>query len=191
MSIGSWFKGMLASVFGGGGNADDALNPPAKAPENTDKDFIYPIIFVPGPPNLNASRNRAVNDAALPFTPDEYKKIRDEIEARKDLSPLMKQEMLKTVLKTNPKWVPTMNYKPKEQLSPSSSAIKKLYITPDNKIKIKFARGDTEYTYIGGNSVREAAQSVLDLINSKSIGQALNRKTPGSWAQRHYDRSAV
>ena len=66
-----WFKGLLARVFG------------PKAPQSTlgstvpenGVDFNYPVIFVPGPPNMNASRNREVNDAALPFTPEEYKKI--------------------------------------------------------------------------------------------------------------------
>ena len=103
----------------------------------------------------------------------------------------MKQEMLKEVIKHNPKWVPEVNKEPKEALKPSSSAIRSLRITPDNKIKIQFANGSKEYTYTGGNTVREAARSVLDLINSNSIGQALNRKTAGSWAQRHYDAGAA
>lgn len=188
MGIGNWFRGMLARVFGSAPTRSDL---PTVIEEKTDNGFDYPVIFVPGPPNFNALRNRSVNDAALPFTPEEYKKIRENIENRKDLNPYVKQEMIKEVIKTNPKWVPNVNTEPKEKLSPSSSAIRSLRITPDNKIKIQFANGSKEYTYTGGNTVREAAQSVLDLINSKSIGQSLNRKTPGSWAQRHYDASAV
>jgi len=184
----NWFRGLLARVFGAGPMRSDL---PTTIGDKADSGFNYPIIFVPGPPNFNAMRNRTVNDAALPFTPEEYKKIRDNIESRNDLNPYVKQEMLKEVIKSNPKWVPNVNAEPKEKLSPSSSAIRSLRITPDNKIKIQFANGSTEYTYTGGNTVREAAQSVLDLINSKSIGQALNRKVPGSWAHRHYDPSAV
>ena len=164
---------------------------PSVIEEKTDSGFDYPVIFVPGPPNHNALRNRSVNDAALPFTPEEYKKIRENIENRKDLNQYVKQEMIKEVIKSNPKWVPNVNTEPKEKLSPSSSAIRSLRITPENKIEIQFANNPKKYTYTGGNTVREAAQSVLDLINSKSIGQSLNRKTPGSWAQRHYDSSAV
>ena len=188
MSIGGWFKGMLARVFGG--NQVGRSDMPANIVESG-VDFNYPVIFVPGPPNHNALRNRSVNDAALPFTPEEYKKIKNEIDARQDLNPLMKQEMLKEVIKHNPKWVPEVNTKPKEELKPSSSAIRSLRITPENKIEIQFANNPKKYTYTGGNTVREAAKSVLDLINSPSIGQALNRKTGGSWAQRHYDASAV
>lgn len=185
--MGGWFRGMLARVFGSGTGRSDF---PERVVESG-VDFDYPVIFVPGPPNHNASRNREVNDAALPFTPEEYKKIRDNIELREDISPAMKKELFKEVIKTNPKWVPEVNKTPKEKLNPSSSAIRSLRITPDNKVKIQFANGSKEYTYTGGNSVREAAKSVLDLINSPSIGQALNRKTPGSWAQRHYDAGAV
>ena len=188
MGIGGWFKGMLSRVFGGGQITRSDL--PGNIVEGG-VDFRYPIINIPGPPNHNALRNRDINDAALPFTPEEYKKIRNEIESRQDLNPLMKQEMLKQVIKSNPKWVPEVNKEPKEKLSPSSSAIQSLRITPENKIKIQFTNGSKEYTYTGGNTVREAARAVLDLINSPSIGQALNRKTGGSWAQRHYDPSAV
>jgi len=188
MGIGGWFKGMLARVFGGGQPARSDL--PSNIVEEG-VDFRYPIINIPGPPNHNALRNRAINDAALPFTPSEYKKLLDNIESRKDLNPYVKQEMFREVIKSNPKWVPEVNKEPKEKLSPSSSAIQSLRITPENKIKIQFTNGSKEYTYTGGNTVREAAQSVLDLINSPSIGQALNRKVAGSWGQRHYDASAV
>lgn len=186
-SIKNALSSTIGKVFGGGQVRSD---PPGNIVES-DVNFNYPVIFVPGPPNHNASRNRGINDAALPFTPEEYKKIKNEIEYRQDLNPLMKQEMLKQVIKSNPKWVPEVDKEPKEKLNPSSSAIKSLRITPENKIKIHFANGSKEYTYTGGNTVREAAQSVLDLINSPSIGQALNRKTAGSWAQRHYDPSAA
>lgn len=184
-------KNALSSTIGkvfGGGQVRSGL--PGMIDEEG-VDFNYPVIFVPGPPNNNALRNRDINDAALPFTPEEYKKIKNEIESRQDLNPYVKQEMFREVIKANPKWVPNVNKEPKEKLNPSSSAIRSLRITPENKIKIQFANGDTEYTYTGGNNVRDAAKSVLDLINSPSIGKALNRKVAGSWAQRHYDPSAA
>ena len=188
MGISGWFKGMLARVFGAGPTRSDL---PSVIGDNTVDGFNYPIIFVPGRPNHNALRNKNINDAALPFTPQEYKKIRDEIESRNDLNPYVKQEMFREVIKRNPKWVPDVNTDPKEDLTPSSSAIRSLRITPENKIEIQFANNPKKYTYTGGNTVSEAAKSVLDLINSPSIGQALNRKKPGSWGSRHYDESAV
>lgn len=186
-SIKNALSSTIGKVFGGGQVRSDL---PGIIDEEG-VDFKYPVIFVPGPPNNNALRNRDINDAALPFTPEEYKKIKNEIESRQDLNPYVKQEMFREIIKSNPKWVPNVNNEPKEKLNPSSSAIRSLRITPENKIKIQFANGDTEYTYTGGNTVREAAKSVLDLINSPSIGKALNRKVAGSWAQRHYDPSAA
>jgi hypothetical protein len=186
-SIKNALSSTIGKVFGGGQVRSDL-------PGIIDEEgvnFNYPVIFVPGPPNNNALRNRDINDAALPFTPEEYKKIKNEIESRQDLNPYVKQEMFREIIKSNPKWVPNVNNEPKEKLNPSSSAIRSLRITPENKIKIRFANGDTEYTYTGGNTVRDAAKSVLDLINSPSIGKALNRKVAGSWAMRHYDPSAA
>ena len=142
MGIGGWFKGMLNRVFGSLPTRTDL---PSTIEEKTNVGFNYPIIFVPGAPNHNALRDRSVNDAALPFTPSEYKKILDNIESRKDLNPYVKQEMIREVIKTNPKWVPDVDKEPKEKLKPSSSAIRSLRITPENKIKIQFANGSNEF----------------------------------------------
>ena len=174
-----WFRGLLAKVFG------------PKAPQSTlgttvpenGVDFDYPIGAAPH----NTSRNRHINDAALPFTPEEYKKIINEIDARKDLNAYVKEEMKKEVINRNPKWVPGVNTEPKEKLNPSSSAIASLRITPDNKIAIRYRNGSKEYTYTGGATVHDAAKAVLELINSSSIGRDINTKIPGSWGNRHYD----
>ena len=180
-NIGKSIGGMFSRVFG-----------PTKSGipttvEESGVDFDYPIIYIPGPPNHNSQRDRSVNDAALPFSPEEYKKIYNEIYDRKDLNMLTKDEMMKQVLKSNPKWVPGQNIKPKEELKPSSSAIRSLRITPDNKIAIRYGKGSTEYTYTGGQTVKDAAKEVLKLINSQSIGRELNTKIPGSWGARHFD----
>lgn len=188
--LGGGLGGFISRVFGNGPIRSDYPDFVEERLDNGTR-FDYPVIFVPGPPNHNASRNRSVNDAALPFTPEEYKKLRDSIINDPTMNTLQKEAALKATLKSNPKWVPNRDTEPKEKLSPSSSAIRRLYITPDNKIKIQFASGDKEYTYKGGNTVREAARSVLDLINSPSIGKALNRRVNGSWASTHYDGSAV
>lgn len=190
----------IADVFGGIrnfiGNSIGRVFGPTKSGipttvEESGIDFDYPIIYAPPSPNMNRSRNWEINDAALPFTPEEYKKIHNDIYSRTDINMHMKDEMMKEALKSNPKWVPGLNDKPKEKLSPSSSAIRSLRITPDNKIKIQFANGSKEYTYTGGSTVRDAAKEVLKLINSPSIGRALNSHVNGSWGKNHYDASAV
>lgn len=187
-----WFKGLLASVFGPSRSSNLRMAYKNSIPENG-VDFEYPIINVPGPPNFNASRNWGVNTPALPFTPEEYKKIILEYDAM-DLSPDEKERLFKEDIKRNAKWVPGEDTKPKadsqsEKLNPSSSAIKSLRITPENKIAIRFTNGKTEYTYRGGNTVREAANAVLKLINSPSIGKALNPHDKTSWGSTHYDAS--
>ena len=182
--------GALKRVVGGGvgrvfGNAP--MGSPTTIPDSG-VNFDYQIINIPGKPNENSQRNWSVNDAALPFTPEEYKKLRNEYDSMTDLKPAMRDRMFKEVLKKNPKWVPGENEIPKEKLSPSSSAVSRLRILPDNKIGVTFTNGTKEYTYVGnGTTVSDAAKAVLELINSRSIGRALNKNNPTSWGNRHYD----
>ena len=179
-----WFRGLFSRVFGPGPQAPVNRQLPTTLPD----DFMYPIVYIPGPAQMNALRNRGENDAALPFTPEEYKKLRNEYDSMTDLKPAMRDRMFKEVLKKNPKWVPGENDIPKEKLSPSSSAVSRLRILPDNKIGVTFTNGTKEYTYVGnGTTVSDAAKAVLELINSRSIGRALNRNNPASWGNRHYD----
>ena len=182
--------GALKRVVSGGigrvfGNAPMAS--PTTIPESG-VNFDYQIINIPGPPNENSERNWNENDAALPFTPEEYKKLRQKYDSMTDLKPAMRERMFQEVLKEKPKWVPGVNEIPKEKLSPSSSAVRRLRILPDNKIGVTFTNGTKEYTYVGnGTTVNDAAKAVLELINSRSIGRAVNTKIKGSWGAVHYD----
>lgn len=190
-----WFKGLLARVFGSGRSQQPAtygtIAPVNEIiPDSISRDFDYPIIYVPGPPNHNASRNRSQNDAALPITQGEYNALINKFNGMTNLSPEVRRNLGETEVKDNPKWVPDVNDSPKRDLNPSSSVIHDIKLTPDNKIKLRFGTNSKWYTYNGGNTLQEAAQSVLDLINSPSIGRAVNAHIPGSWGRRHFDQGA-
>lgn len=179
-----WFRGLFNRVFGPGPQAPVNRQLPTTLPD----DFMYPIVYIPGPAQMNALRNRGENDAALPFTQDEYNKTLNKFIGNPNVKdPLVMGEQ---EVKDNPKWVPGTNKEPKRTLSPSSSVISSIKLTPDNKIKLRFGTNPTEYTYNGGSSIQEAAQAVLDLINSPSIGRAVNTRLPGSWGRRHFDQGA-
>lgn len=194
MALGGWFRGMLARVFGPGNNLqriDESVAPINKIlPDKLFQDFDYPIIYIPGPPNHNARRNRGQNDAALPITQGEYNELINKYNNMVNLPPEVRRNLGETAVKDNPKWVPNENNRPKRDLNPSSSVISSIKLTPDNKIMLRFGSNPREYTYNGGNTLQEAAQAVLDLINSPSIGHAVNARIPGSWGRVHFDQGA-
>lgn len=173
----------IARVFGSGNSM-----PVHKILPNS-AEFEYPIAYVPGPPNHNAFRNRSENDAALAMDQLEYNELLNSFMDDKSIPRNLRQKLGEKLVEKNPKWVPGQDVAPKRQLTPSSSAIRSLRITPDNKIAIRYGNRPKEYTYRGGNTVQEAAQAVLELINSNSIGREVNTKIPGTWGARHYDSS--
>ena len=84
-------------------------------------------------------------------------------------------------------WWPGEDTKPREPLTPSSTAVKSIRIGDDNKIYVKFANGkDTEYTYLGGDNPLEASEAAKELITASSIGRAL-LPGKGFWGIRHHD----
>jgi hypothetical protein len=190
MGVFNW----IARVFGSGRQAQPTSYGPVAPineilPNSINDDFEYPIIYVPGPPNHNARRNRNENDAALPMTQGEYNKLINKYNGMTNLPPDVRRNMGMTEVLDNPKWVPNQNDRPKRELTPSSSLINNIKLTPDNKIKLTYGPNSKEYTFNGGSTLQEAAQAVLELINSPSIGRAVNSRIPGSWGRRHFDSS--
>ena len=190
MSLFSW----IARVFGSGRQSQPTSYGPIAPINETlatilSKDFKYPIDYIPGPPNHNARRNRNENDAALPMTQGEYNELVNKYNGMTNLSPEVRRNLGMTAVKDNPKWVPNQNDRPKRELSPSSSVISSIKLTPDNKIVLTYGTNPKQYTFNGGNTLQEAAQSVLELINSPSIGRAVNSRIPGSWGRTHFDQS--
>jgi hypothetical protein len=146
--------------------------------------FIYPLGETPH----NVNRDRRESDAIFPFTNEEYKKIRDEIETRPELTTRHDKDLaFREAIKNNPRWLPQVNDQPKRDLKASSSAVASLRILPDNKIGIRYNNGTKEYTYYGGPTLQDAAKAVKELLDTHSIGRAVNTKIKGSWGSVHYD----
>ena len=81
------------------------------------------------------------------------------------------------------KWNPAKDKTPRRPLTPSSSVISEIKITPENNISIKYGPNSKSYTFRGGSTVQQAAQEVLKLINSGSLGRELSKN--GSWMRSH------
>lgn len=147
--------------------------------------FDYPVEFIPGGTQNNALRNRNENEAGFPIEQDEYNEIFNKYLMSGKFPPVIAEQMAIQEIKEQPKWVPGEDKVPKRKLTPSSSVIKKVSITPENQIAVEFGHNDKKYTYRGGNTVAEAAKTVMELLNSPSIEKDINSKVPGSWAAVH------
>lgn len=166
-----------AQVFGPMAPINDVL------PNNAPNGFLYDVIYVPGAAQCNALRNRAENDAALAQTQQEHNDALNTYLAAVNYPPAVREMMGKQIEKNLAKWNPKEDTKPRRPLTPSSSAISEIKINPDNTIGIKYGPNSKSYTFRGGNTVQEAAQEVLKLINSGSIGKELSKN--GGWMRAH------
>ena len=145
--------------------------------------FTYDVIYIPGAAQGNALRNRAENDAALAQTQQEHNDALNTYLAAMQYPPAVREMMGKQIEKNLAKWNPNTDKTPRRPLTPSSSVISEIKINPDNTIGIKYGNNDTSYTFRGGNTVQEAAQEVLKLINSSSLGRELSKN--GGWMRAH------
>lgn len=100
-------------------------------------------------------------------------------------------------------WWPGEDVQPREDFTPSSSAVRGVRILPNNKIQIQFRDGGKWYTYRGGSNPREASEAAHALLTAPSIGRSLPRNGknrhdyPGAegipdsevgwWGRNHYD----
>lgn len=166
-----------AQVFGPMAPINDVL------PNNAPNGFLYDVIYIPGAAQGNALRNRAENDAALAQTQQEHNDALNAYLAAVNYPPAVREMMGKQMEKNLAKWNPKEDTKPRRPLTPSSSAISEIKINPDNTIGIKYGPNSKSYTFRGGNTVQEAAQEVLKLINSGSIGKELSKN--GGWMRAH------
>ena len=166
-----------AQVFGPMAPINDVL------PNNAPNGFLYDVIYIPGAAQGNALRNRAENEAALAQTQQEHNDALNAYLAAVNYPPAVREMMGKQIEKNLAKWNPKEDTKPRRPLTPSSSAISEIKINPDNTIGIKYGPNSKSYTFRGGNTVQEAAQEVLKLINSGSIGKELSKN--GGWMRAH------
>ncbi len=165
-----------AQVFGPMAPIEDVL------PNNAPAGFTYDVIYVPGAAQGNALRNRAEQDAALAQTQQEHNDALNTYLAAMQYPPAVREMMGRQIEKNLAKWNPNTDKTPRRPLTPSSSVISEIKINPDNTIGIKYGNSKS-YTFRGGNTVQEAAQEVLKLINSSSLGRELSKN--GSWMRAH------
>ncbi len=165
-----------AQVFGPMAPITDVL------PNNAPGGFTYDLIYVPGAVQNNALRNRAEQDAALAQTQKEHDDALNTYLAAMQYPPAVRKMMGEQIERNLAKWDPKKDKTPRRPLTPSSSAISEIRINPDNTIGIRYGNSKS-YTFRGGNTVQEAAQEVLKLINSSSIGRELSKN--GNWMRTH------
>lgn len=165
-----------AQVFGPMAPIEDVL------PNNAPAGFTYDVIYVPGAAQGNALRNRAEQDAALAQTQQEHNDALNTYLAAMQYPPAVREMMGRQIEKNLAKWNPNTDKTPRRPLTPSSSVISEIKINPDNTIGIKYGNSKS-YTFRGGSTVQEAAQEVLKLINSSSLGKELSKN--GSWMRAH------
>lgn len=174
-----WFKGLFSRVFG---PKPDLTPENDVLPNNAPQGFTYDLKYIPGAAQNNALRNRAENDAALAQTQKEHNDALNAYLANAGYPPAIRKQLGKDLEKKLAKWNPKEDKAPRRPLTPSSSAISEIKINPDNTIGIRYGNSKS-YTFRGGNTVQEAAQEVLKLINSSSIGRELSKN--GSWMRTH------
>lgn len=165
-----------AQVFGPMAPINDVL------PNNAPGGFTYDVIYVPGAVQNNALRNRSEQEAALAQTQQEHNDALNAYLAAMQYPPAVRKMMGEQIERNLAKWNPAKDKMPRRPLTPSSSVISEIKINPDNTIGIKYGNSKS-YTFRGGNTVQEAAQEVLKLINSGSLGRELSKN--GSWMRSH------
>lgn len=165
-----------AQVFGSMPPINDVL------PNNASAGFLYDVIYIPGAAQGNALRNRAEQDAALAQAQQEHNDALNTYLAAMQYPPAVRKMMGEQIEKNLAKWNPKVDKAPRRPLTPSSSVISEIKINPDNTIGIRYGNSKS-YTFRGGNTVQEAAQEVLKLINSSSLGKELSKN--GNWMRTH------
>lgn len=145
--------------------------------------FTYDVVYIPGAAQGNALRNRSEQDAALAQTEQEHNDALNTYLAAMQYPPAVRKMMGEQIERNLVKWNPAKDKTPRRPLTPSSSVISEIKITPENNISIKYGPNSKSYTFRGGSTVQQAAQEVLKLINSGSLGRELSKN--GSWARAH------
>lgn len=147
--------------------------------------FLYPVEWIPGAAQGNALFNAAESEAGLPLTDEEYNELLNKYGMMRRWPQDVALHMGEIEVKKQPKWVPGEDKTPKRDMTPSSSVIKSVKITPENLIQVEFGKTGKKYTYQGGATVQEAAREVMKLLSSSSLGREINSKIPGSWGSTH------
>lgn len=168
-----------AQVFGPMAPINEIL--PNSAPGG----FTYDVVYIPGAAQGNALRNRSEQEAALAQTEQEHNDALNTYLAAMQYPPAVRKMMGEQIERNLAKWNPAKDRTPRRPLTPSSSVVSEIKITPENTISIKYGPNSKSYIFKGGSNIQQAAREVLKLINSGSLGRELNTRIPGTWGSRH------
>lgn len=77
----------------------------------------------------------------------------------------------------------------RKDFTPSSSAVKAVRVTPDNRVEVMWGSTPKWYTYKQHSDPYKASLAMKELLTSGSIGRALVRKSKkyGQWGRAQYD----
>lgn len=173
---------------------------------NDENDFVasrYPhpkhtvnVTYLPGPAQLNRLLQRGVSERASKMQTIEQhnnallKYLRNGMTPKERHAAIMRGIAEEEAL---PEYWD--DKKPRVNYTPSSSVVKGIRVTPDNRVEVQFGSNGKWYTYKQHPDPYRASLAASRLINSDSIGRALCRKSKkpgvGGWGRSNYDRSMV
>ena len=191
-SSGSGLGAVLANSLKGTGGENVADNTPAsKYPNPTHT--VEVMWFPDGEPQLNSMLQRGVADRAAKMQTLEQhnealtKYLRklppnasDKAQHQALMQGIAEEEALQEY------WD---DKKPRVDYTPSSSAVKAIRVTPDNRVEVMWGSTPKWYTYKKHATPYEASLAAHQLITANSIGRALVRKSKkyGQWGRSQYD----
>lgn len=151
------------------------------------------VNWLPGPPQLNAMLKRGVADKAAQM--QSLKEHNDTIlRYLRALPPTASDKEKHLALMRGIADEEALDSywddkKPRKDFSPSSSAVKAIRITPDNRIEVMWGSTPKWYTYKQHSDPYQASLAAKELLTSGSIGRALVRKSKkyGQWSRAQYD----
>lgn len=193
-SAGTGVGALLARGLGGNGPSSvGADGTPAESYPNPL--HTVNVNWIPGPPQLNAMLKAGVADKAA------------QMQSLKQHNDTLLKYVRQLPANATPKQVHLAmmqgvadeealdeywdDKKPRKDYSPSSSAVKAIRITPDNRIEVMWGSTPRWYTYKQHATPYEASLAAKKLLTCGSIGRALIRKSKkpgiGDWGRAQYD----
>ena len=150
------------------------------------------VNYLPGPPQLNAMLKRGVADKAAQM--QTLQQHNDTLlKYLKQLPPNASEKdkhlaLMKGVADEEALDEYWDDKKPRKDYSPSSSAVAKVRVTPDNRIEVMWGTTPKWYSYKQYPDPYKASLAMKQLLTCGSIGRALVRKSKkyGQWGRENY-----
>lgn len=194
LSSGSGVGALLARGLGG-----NNIGPSSVGADGTPAE-TYPnplhtveVTYLPGPPQLNAMLKRGVADKAAQM--QTLQQHNDTLlKYLKQLPPNATDKQKHLALMQGVADEEALDEywddkKPRKDYSPSSSAVTKVRVTPDNRIEVMWGTTPKWYSYKQYPDPYKASLAMKQLLTCGSIGRALVRKSKkyGQWGRANYD----